>query len=46
MVGLGFTMDNIVDLIGGRGAEVEAEIRGNEGEMEVGGNRGEADEGV
>ena len=32
-------MDDIMDLIGGSGAEVEAEIGGNGGEVEIRGNR-------
>ena len=38
VAGLGFTMDDIVDLIGGSRAEVEVEIGGNGGEAEIGGN--------
>ena len=32
-------IEDIVDLIGGSGEEVEAEIRGNGGEAGIGGNR-------
>ena len=32
-------IDDIVDLIRGSGAEVEAKIRGSGGEVEIGGNR-------
>ena len=46
VAGLRFVMDDIVDLIGGSGMEVEAEIGGNEGEAEVGGNGGKAEKGV
>ena len=46
VVGLGFMMDDIVDLIRGSGAEVEAEIRGGKEEAEVGGNREEVERGV
>ena len=38
VAGLGFTIEDIVDMIGGSGEEVEAEIRGNEGEAVIGGN--------
>ena len=42
VAGLGFAIEDIVDLIGGSGEEVEAEIRGIGGETGVGGIRGEA----
>ena len=34
VAGLGFAIEDIVDLIGGSGKEVEAEIGGNRGEAE------------
>ena len=46
VAGLRFAMDDIVDLIGGSRAEVEAEIGGKGGEAEVGGNGGEAEKGI
>ena len=42
VAGLGFAIEDIVDMIGGSGEEVEAEIGGIGGETGVGGIRGEA----
>ena len=39
VAGLGFAIEDIMDLIGGSGEEVEAEIGGNGGEAGIGGNR-------
>ena len=39
VAGLGFAIEDIVDLMGGSRKEVEAEIGGNRGEAEIGGNR-------
>ena len=38
VAGLEFAIENIMDLIGGSGEEVEAENRGNRGEARTGGN--------
>ena len=38
VAGLEFTIENIMDLIGGSGEEVEAENGGNRGEARTGGN--------
>ena len=38
VAGLGFTIEDIVDMIGGSGEEVEAEIGGIRGEAGIGGN--------
>ena len=46
VAGLRFVMDDIMDLIGGSGVEVEVEIGGNGGEVEVRGNGGEVEKGV
>ena len=39
VAGLRFAIEDIMDLIGGSGAEVKVEIGGNRGEVEIGGNR-------
>ena len=38
VAGLGFAIEDIMDMIGGSGEEVEVEIRGNGGEAGIGGN--------
>ena len=43
VAGLGFAIEDIMDMIRGSGEEVEAEIGGNGGEAGVGGNREEAE---
>ena len=43
VAGLGFVIEDIMDMIGGSGEEVEAEIGGIGGEAGVGGNEEEVE---